>query len=663
VTTHESSAHRRARLAAQRLVADLQQGRLSRRDFTRRAVALGFSGTAINLFLLGCSVGPFGNPAPTATSAASPSASAAASAAASGSAAPNAPASATPGTSTAPQPSRPGPATPGTPAATPVPATPLPSAPPSPIATPQGTLLGGPVPANAPLADRQVLAYPHQEPNTADPGLMTGLLEVQFAIACWDGLLRLDQGGEPQPAHATRYDIAPDGLKYTFTLRNDLKWSDGSALTARDYEWTWKRNLSPELASGYARTLYPIQGAREYHLGANPDRNSVQVRATNDTTLEVTLAAPTPHFLALVSTWPCFPLRQATIEENKERWTEAGTLVTAGRFKLQSWEHEKQMVLVRDPNYYGEKPTLEQITLRIYKDLATESLAAYEKGEVDVATVLQPGALSRLKADPRLKVELHQLPASGTGFLVFDTSNAQSPVSKKEVRQALYQAINRDRLCNTILQGMFLPATTLLPQGIQGHLAQPPAPVNPQGDPTKARQLLQAAGYAGEEIVFTHSDQPRATDIARAIQQDARAAGITMRLEVLDPRAYAAWRQARLNQPFGCYFASWFSDFEDPANWYDRFFADPNDEYWHSHYPRLPGSARFNELLASAGKELDRQKRGAIYSELEKLLLEDLPLAPVYRFQDSILVKPQVKGLVRTATGLDLFGGVKLLKV
>ncbi|MFN8540122.1 MAG: peptide ABC transporter substrate-binding protein [Thermomicrobiales bacterium] len=513
------------------------------------------------------------------------------------------------------------------------------------------------------MAGRQALNYPYQEPNTADPGLMTTLLEVQFAIACWDGLIRLDQGGEPQPAHATRYDIAPDGLKYTFTLRNDLKWSDGSALTAKDYEWTWKRNLDPALASDYARTLYPIKGAREYHLGANADRNSVQVKATNDTTLEVTLVAPTPHFLALVSTWPCFPLRQATLEANKEAWTEAGKLVSAGRFKLQTWEHEKQMVLVRDQNYYGEKPTLEQITLRMYRDLAAESLAAYEKGEVDVTTVLQPEALARLKADPKLKVELQQLPVSGTGFLVFDTTNAQSPVAKKGFRQAVYQAINRERLCNTVLQGQFVPAATLVPKGIQGYLAQPPTPVNPQGDAAKARQLLQAAGYANEEVVFTHSDQPRAVAIAQAIQQDVRAAGINLRLEMLDRRAYATWRQARLNQPFGCYFGSWFSDFEDPANWYGRFFADPNDEYWYSHYPQLPASAKFNELLASAGKELDRQKRGVLYVQIETLLLDDLPLAPVYGFQDSILVKPHVKGLVHTATGLDLFGGVKLIKL
>jgi ABC-type transport system substrate-binding protein len=202
-----------------------------------------------------------------------------------------------------------------------------------------------------------------------------------------------------------------------------------------------------------------------------------------------------------------------------------------------------------------------------------------------------------------------------------------------------------------------------VPKGIQGYTAQPPTPVNPQGDVAKARQLLQTAGYAGEEIVYTHSDQPRAVAIARAIQADVRAAGIAMRLESLDRRAYATWRQGRLNQPFGCYFGSWFSDFEDPANWYGRFFADPNDEYWHSHYPRLPGSARFNELLAGAGKEPDRQKRGALYVELEKLLLEDLPLAPVYGFQDAILVKPHVKGLVHTATGLDLFGGVRLIRI
>jgi oligopeptide transport system substrate-binding protein len=262
-----------------------------------------------------------------------------------------------------------------------------------------------------------------------------------------------------------------------------------------------------------------------------------------------------------------------------------------------------------------------------------------------------------------LKAELNQLPVSGTGFLVFDTSNANSPVARKEFRQAVYQAINRERLCNTVLQGQFVPATTLVPRGIQGYVAQPPTSVNLQGDLPKARQLLQTAGYAGQEIVYTHGNQPRATAIAKAIQQDVQAAGITMRLEALDPRAYATWRQGRQNQPFDCYFGSWFSDFEDPANWYIRFFADPNDEYWYTHYPQLPTSARFNELLASASKEPDRQKRGAAYVEVERLLLDDLPLAPIYGFQDTILIKPHVKGLIHTATGLDLFESVRLIRV
>ena len=664
MTARETSAHRQARLAAQRLVADLRQGQLSRREFARRALALGFSGAAINLFLLGCSVGPFGKADPTATPATTPAAtaapvapSAAPAVAASGSVAPVA-ATAPASTATPTVPATPTTAATPTTVATPT----LAPTPIAPIATPQGSLLGGSVPSNPSLADKQALNYPAQEPNSADPGLMTALTEVQFAIACWDGLLSLNTGGEPQPAHATKYDIAADGLKYTFTLRGGLKWSDGGALTAKDYEWAWKRNLAPALASEYAQALYPIKGARDYNLGKVADRNSVAVKAIGDTMLEVALDAPAPHFLALVSTWPYFPLQQATIEKNKERWTEAGNLVTAGRFKLQTWDHEKQLVLVRDANYYGEKPTLEQITLRLYKNLATDTLAAYEKGELDVAAVLQPADLARAKQDARLKAELTLLPSSGTGFLVFDATNAKSPVAKKEFRQAVYQAINRDRLCATVLQGQFVPAATLVPPGILGHLDQPPTAVNPKGDVAKAKQLLQTAGYAGQEIVFTHSDQPRAVAIAKAIQQDLKDAGIAARLDALEPRAYAAWRQSRLNQPFDCYFGSWFSDYEDPANWYGRFFADPNDEYWHTHYPQLPGSARFNELLASAGKEPDRKKREAAYVAIEKLLLDDLPLAPVYAFQDAILVKPYVKGLVHTATGLDLFGGVKLLK-
>jgi len=389
----------------------------------------------------------------------------------------------------------------------------------------------------------------------------------------------------------------------------------------------------------------------------------VQVRATNPTTLVVTLAEPAPYFLALVSTWTYFPLKRATIEQFGEQWVEAGNMVSAGKFKLTEWQHDQRMVIERDENYYGTKPTLQRIAFTIYADPAASELPAYERNEIDIVTALSPDALPRVRSDATLSQQLTILPNSSCIFLCCDTTNQRSPASRKEFRQALYYAINRDRLANDVLRGQYIPTTTLVPPGILGRIEQPPLPnVSLTGNRDRARQLLQAAGYTNQEIVLTHSavTRPRAT--AEAIQQDWRDVGINVRLEALESKAFTAWREARENQAFDVYLGGWFSDYEDPNNWYNFFFQNPDQEFWHTHYPQLPTSADFVQLIRSGNQARNRNEREQIYQRAERRLLEDLPLIPLYNFQDARMVKPYVKGLVHTNIGQDIFTGVRILR-
>ncbi len=661
----ESPEHQEQRQESQRLLAALRQGRISRRDFLVRAAALGFSGAAINLFLIACSSGS--STATTVPAISTPS-SAAASATTVGAGTVSGadvatPATRTPGgASTATRPVGSPVAGTATRVATPGAGTPVAGGPSTGIASAQGTLLGGDVPANAQFADKQELRYPLAELIHADPGQATAVHEVQFILNCWDSLVTATQQGEPKSAHATKYDISADGLTYTFTLRSGLKFSDGSPLTAKDYEWTWKRNLNPDTASEYAQAMYPIKGAEDYNNGKTTDANTVEVKASNDTTLVVKLVEPTPFFLALVSTWIYVPLQRATIEKNKEKWVEAGNMVTAGKYKLQEWAHDQRMVIVADPNYYGDKPSLQQITFAIYQDVASSSLPAYEKGEIDVVTNLFSDNLQRVKNDANLSKEFNQIPSSGTGFMVFDTTNTKSIVSKKEFRQAVYYAINRDNLCNNVLKGQYLPKTTFVPKGILGYIEQPPLPVDFKGDKTKAKQLLQTAGYNGQELVYTHSDTASAKTIAQALQADLKDVGINIRLDQLERKAFAAWRESRKDQAFDMYVGAWFSDYEDPNNWYNFFLANPDQEFWHCHYPQLESSKSFLDLIRKSNVLQDRAQRQAGYEQAEKQLLTDLPFVPLYNNADVVMVKPYVKGLVHMSLGQDLFGGVKILK-
>lgn len=661
----ESVEHRQQRRSAQRLVAELRHGRISRRDFVVRAATLGFSGAAINVFLLACSVGTSSPPtapvAPTATIApTAPTAGAGATTAATTPAAVAPTAAGGTASVAAPRLSGATGTATATRAGSPVAGTPTTGA--TGTLTAQGTLVGGEVPASATLAATQELRYPLTELVHADPGQATSLSEVLFIRNCWDGLLTANQQGEPQPAHATKYAVSADGLTYTFTLRAGLKFSDGSPLTAKDYEWTWKRNLSPDTASEYAHAFFPIKGAEDYNTGKSADPDSVGVKATADTTLVVNLVEAAPYFLALVSTWTYVPLQRATIEKNAEKWVEAGNIVTAGKYTLQAWAHDQRMVLVADSNYYGDKPTLRQITFVLYQDVTAAALPAYEKGELDVASSLSPDGLQRVKNDTTLSKELTQLPASGSGFIVFDVTNTKSSVAKQEFRQAVYYAINRENLCNNVLKGQFIPKATLVPQGILGYLEQPPLAVPLTGDQAKAQQLLQAAGYNGQEIVYTHSDATTNATIARAIQADLQGVGINIRLDQLERKAYAAWRETRQDQAFEMYTGAWFSDYEDPHDWYNVFFGNPNQEFWHTHYPQLASSAPFLDLIGKADALPDRAQRRAGFEQAEKQLLTDLPLVPLYGNVDVVMVKPYVKGLIHTRLSQDLFGGIAILK-
>jgi oligopeptide transport system substrate-binding protein len=653
----EAIEHQQRRIDSQRLIANLREGRISRRDFVVRAATLGFSGAAINVFLIACSVG---NSPPTSSSAPSSAPTAAVTPTSGVPVVSASPTGIVTGNATATRPTGTTSAATATRAGSPVGGTPTPDT--APIATAQGTQLGGAVRTGATLADTQELRYPLTELVHADPGQATSIFEVQFILQCWDGLLTANQQGDPTPAHATKYDISADGLTYTFTLRPGLKFSDGTPLTANDYEWTWKRNISPDTASEYAPSFYAIKGAQDYNTGKATDPNSVGVKATNATTLVVTLAAPAPYFLTLVSTWVYVPLQRATIEKNAAGWVEVGKIVTAGAYKLQDWTHNQRMVLVADSNYYGDKPSLQKITYVLYPDIATAALPAYQKGDLDVVNSLSADDFRRVKGDATLSKELNLVPSSGTGFIVFDTTNAASPVGKKEFRQAVYYALNRDNLCTNVLGGQFLPKATLVPEGILGYQPQPPLAVTTSGDKAKARQLLQAAGYAGEEIVFTHSDAASAKAIAQAVQSDLKDVGVTVRLAQLDRKAYAAWREARGTQAFGMYFGAWFSDYEDPNDWYNTFFGNPAQEYWKTHYPQTASGKAFVTLIATANAAQDRTQRRMSFEQAEQQLLTDLPLVPVYGTADAVLVKPYVKGLVHTRLGQDRLAAIKILK-
>lgn len=497
-----------------------------------------------------------------------------------------------------------------------------------------------PTPSGPTLAQDQVVRIADQEWAHLDPGVGggRGLEPIQNIF---EGLIGVDyETNQLIPLEAEKWDVSNDGLEYTFHLRPGMKWSDGHRLTAHDYEWAWKRNLDPATASNFPATLYSIKGAEAFNKGQVKDPNSVGVKALDDLTLQVTLERPTPYFLSTLTYQPAYPLPQWAVEKGGKKWTNSPeTLVSNGPFMMQEWQHDVQAVAVRNPNYWGPKPTLAKIIWRIYQDPVSQSLTAYEAGELDQAYV-DPSQLERVKNDPVLGKEAHRYPRSGTQFLVFVTT--QKPMNDVRVREALSLAIDRNTLSDVILKGAFAPANTITPFNIIGY--NPQAAL--QGGVEEAKKLMTDAGYPGgkgfPELTLTYQTSATNKLIMEAVQgMWQKNLGVNAKLDPLDLSAFRAARTARQTQPLNVYFTYWLSDYPDPYDWYNTLW-DSKADFYRSGWK----NDQFDTLVRQGLQDLDSAKRKKDYEDAEKLLVHDAAVVPLLGMDQWYVIKPYVEGII-----------------
>jgi oligopeptide transport system substrate-binding protein len=488
----------------------------------------------------------------------------------------------------------------------------------------------------------QVLRLPEgaKIPHTIDPGISHGGAGLEQMQNMFEGLVYVDQlTGELKPGQAEKWTISPDGLVYTFTLRPNLKWSDGQPLTAKDFEWSWKRAIDPVTKSRYPQVLYPIKGAEAFSTGKG-SKDEVMVKATDDRTLLVTLERPAPFFLHLVATWTAYPVRRDVIEKHGDKWTsDPKTYISNGRYRMTEWVPEQRLSVERNPHYWGEPKGVEKIIWNLYDDPIAKGLVAYEAGELDRAQI--GGAdISRAKNDPVLSKEIKKFPRQGTQWLVLDTTNP--PLHNVKVRQALWQALDRVKLNNVVLKDEYYVAESIVAPGIAGQKREHALPY----DVANAKKLLAEAGFpdgkgwpANVKLTF----RSLATDrlVAQAVQgMWKEALGIDIVLEEMEERAFDQWRLARKETPFHMYFSGWGSDYEDPNNWYNLLFHSKADWYY-SHWK----NAEFDRLVDQGLAELDPAKRKALYEQADKIFSQEVPFIALYHWARFDVIKPYVKGL------------------
>lgn len=507
---------------------------------------------------------------------------------------------------------------------------------------PGGTSGGeAPAPAETPGAEivPQVLRYPmyNEETGNWDYTLSGGGFGLQMGLEMMDALTDLDpQTGEVLPKVAESWEFLEDGSVVHFTLRDDVTWSDGTPVTAQDYEYAIKRNLDPETASQYAWALYQIEGAEAFNTGETTDRDTVGVKALDDTHLEIRLHEPTPYLPKLTALWVTFPLKQEVVEQYGDEWWHPENALTNGPFRPEEWQIDQKWTLVRNENYWGDMPTIERVEYTLFENPETQSLTAYEADELDIAMV-SAADMERVQNDPVLSKELHVWPRSANWQLRLDMSNEDSPLSDQRVRQALYLAIDRERLANNVLKGTMGPAWTFIPPGTVGH--NPDARL--EGGVEEAKQRMADAGYPdgqdfpGFKLVFVSSQGDASLMVQALAGMWKDALGIDIEL-VPAPNN---WRELIKTEPYDMYIGRWYADYEDPQDWHNLMLVQ---DHVSTHYNNQEWIAE----VEAAKVELDPDKRREMYEQAEVDLMRDLPIIPLTFPSQIWVIKPNVEGLV-----------------
>lgn len=499
-----------------------------------------------------------------------------------------------------------------------------------------------------------VVATVGPEPETIDPALNTAADGAIYINHVFEGLTRLDKDGNTIKGIAKDWKISEDGTKYTFTLRNDVKWSDGKQLTAKDFEYAWKRALNPETASDYATQLYYLKNGEEYNTG-KCSADEVGVKATDDYTLEVELKAPTAFFLDLTNFPTYFPVRQDIIEQHGDAWTQSPeTYIGNGPYKMVSWEHNSKIVMEKNENYWDSK--LERKIAKIEFVLTDDhpaALGAFENGEHDfndglIPTDELPKLIEAGKTTPVKEL--------GVNYVTFNVK--KTPLDNVKLRKALGLAVDSKFLIDNVLQGGQVSAPGFVPFGMPGldpkkDFRTEEGAVNvwkETADIEAAKAMLAEAGYPGGKGLPELEYSTNANDVnnktAEALQNMWAQIGVKVKITTMEWQVFIPFRNEKQHQITR---GGWVGDYMDPMTFMDLFITGGpnNDADW--------SNAEYDSLIKKAQSTNDQKVRMPALHEAEKILLEEVPIVPFAFRSKNSLVNPKLKGVYQSPLGHVFF--------
>ncbi len=559
------------------------------------------------------------------------------------------------------------------------------------------------------------------EIKSLDPAIVSGSPEGRIIGSLYEGLARWHpETLKPVPGVAKRWEISKDGLTYTFYLREDASWSDGSSVTAEDFHYSLQRFLSPWVLAEYAYQGWYIKNAQRYSKagsGIEPgdavevelnlpkdsintlrgevlvgklvaienaaeedgrtfvvliDGKEFRFRATDDEqaetetpptglrwcryvlldfrevgvkvvdrlTLEITLEHPTPYFLSVVGFYPLCPVQRACLEKHgSPGWMKAGNLVCNGPFQLQFRRIRDRIRMVRSETYWGREEVQLGVVDALSVDQVTTALNLYMTDASDWITDVPPPAMRILRAAQPPRNDLNPGPWLASYFYLINTT--RKPLDDVRVRHALSLALDREEITSKILAAGELPSYSLVPPGLADYRRQESS----HEDAERARKLLAEAGFPeGKgfpriDILYnTHESHQAIAELIRTQWQQVLGISVKTRNE-----EWASYLSSQRQKKYNVCRRGWIADYADPNTFLDMFVTDgeQNNTGW--------SNAEYDRLIEDAGREPDAAKRLTLLEKAERILMDELPILPIYSYKSKCMVKPYVRGFYNNA--------------
>lgn len=491
-------------------------------------------------------------------------------------------------------------------------------------------------------------------PETIDPALNSAVDGGNMILHTFECLLTVDQEGKLAPGQAETWETSEDGLTWTFHLRDGLKWSDGSALTANDFVYSWRRVCDPMVAAPYAETVLGMVEGYADAIGGNLE--ALGVEAPDDKTLVVHLSQPCSYFGSLAAFATLSPVQQATIDANGDGWAVAAdTYVCNGTFYISEWVPGSYIMCTKNPNYWNaDAIKLDAIKFNLIED-PNASYSAYQTGEVLFIKDVPTEEIPSLEGN----AEFHVEPIIGTYYLSLNTQ--REPFNDPKVRKALSLAIDREYVAGTLMQGTYSAASNFMGPGwidtdgsqfIDNANGGKPYidTANHEANVEEAKQLLADAGYpdgAGfPSITYSTNDAGYHKVVAEYLQQAWAEIGVELQVDIVE---WASFTPMRRNGDYDASRNGWVGDYSDPSNMLDLLYSSNgnNDGKFNN--------AEYDAAMDTSRTTLDAAERSAALHKAEDIIMNEAGCVPVAYYNDFWLQSSKIQNMWHSAYGYWYF--------